>query len=78
MRILWAVVSIKMFIIIIIIIIIMIIIIITQYLPKLLINGVLVLCVEMGESFRYSKDATLTSTCLTTNTCQNCPLLYKI
>ena len=24
-----------------------------QYLPKLLINGVLVPCVEMGESFRY-------------------------
>ena len=24
-----------------------------QYLPKLLINGVLIPCVEMGESFRY-------------------------
>ena len=25
----------------------------SQYLPKLLINGVLIPCVEMGESFRY-------------------------
>ena len=24
-----------------------------QYLPKMLINGVLIPCVEMGESFRY-------------------------
>ena len=25
-----------------------------QYLPKLLINGIIIPCVEMGESFRYS------------------------
>jgi len=47
-----------------------------QYLPKLLINGVLVSCVEMGESFRYlGRNATLTSTCPTANTSPNCPLL---
>ena len=48
----------------------------TKPLPKRLINGVLIPCVEMGESF-LTYVASLTSTCLTTNTCLNCPLLYK-
>ena len=48
----------------------------TKPLPKLLINGVLIPYVEMGKSF-LTKVASLTSTCLTTNTCVNCPLLYK-
>ena len=49
-----------------------------QYLPELLINGVLIPFVEMGEPFCYlGRFFKLTSTCLTTNTRLNCPLLYN-